>query len=97
MSGKARSTPGPHLADYSGGVDRSRVAAEVQGKDVGFWLRVADLEGGLPLSGQAGRIYHRLQQALLARQHRSPRSPRQGEPLASPLTLTVPEAILPNC
>ncbi|EAX00173.1 ChaC, cation transport regulator-like 2 (E. coli), isoform CRA_b, partial [Homo sapiens] len=53
--------------------------AEEPREDVGFWLRVPDLEGGFPLSGQAGRIHHQLQQALLAGQHGPPRGPRQGE------------------
>lgn len=59
--------------------------AEEPREDVGFWLRVPDLEGGFPLSGQAGRIHHKLQQALLAGQHGPPRGPRQGEaPVSSP-------------
>lgn len=59
---------------------------------MGFWLRVPDLEGGLPLSGQAGRTHHRLQPAFLARQHRPPRSPGQGKPLAVPQTYCPPSA-----
>lgn len=62
---------------------------------MGFWLRVPDLEGGFPISGQADRIHHRLQQAFLARQYRPPWSPRQGEPPASALHLLSPERCSP--
>uniref|UniRef100_A0A8I5YC70 Gamma-glutamylcyclotransferase n=1 Tax=Rattus norvegicus TaxID=10116 RepID=A0A8I5YC70_RAT len=61
---------------------RSEVRVPVQ-QDVGVWLWVPHLEGGLPLPGQAGWLHHKLQPALLARQHRPPRGPRQGEPSAT--------------
>lgn len=63
---------------------------------MGFWLWVPDLEGGLPLSGQDGRIHHGLQQALLAGKHRPSRGPRQGEAPTSTPTLTALAAPLPN-
>lgn len=67
-----------------------------KGKDVGFWLRVPDLESGLPLSGQVGWIHHRLQQALLAGEHRPPRGPGQGEAPVSPPPLTAFGAPFPT-
>lgn len=74
---------------------------EKQGKDVGFWLRVSHLEGGLPLSGQAGWLYLRLQQALLAGQHRPPRSSWQGEAQPVPHIYcprsTVPQVLVQLC
>ena len=95
-------SPCLQLRDHAKGTAATATAAaaatkeEEQGKDVGFWLRVPHLEGGLPLSGQGGWIYLRLQQALLAGQHRPPRGSWQGEAPTSPPHLLTPAHCSPT-
>ena len=100
--------PRQQLRDHEEGTAAAAAAATTAShhggkarEGCGFWLRVSHLEGGLPLSGQAGWLYLRLQQALLAGQHRPPRSSWQGEAQPVPHIYcprsTVPQVLVQLC
>ena len=53
-------------------------------EDLGVWVRISDVEGGLSLPREGGGSREGLCSTILAGQHRPQRNPWSGEPLISP-------------